>query len=89
MCANCENANGMYMVSTAVGIATFCSEKCYAEYIGIEVKPEGYYGLIPIDNGTPIEWGSTNKRVVLNLKHRKPWYVLLLFTDLGLENSRS
>tara|TARA_R110002050_G_scaffold173414_1_gene306285 strand:+ start:369 stop:593 length:225 start_codon:yes stop_codon:yes gene_type:complete len=74
MCANCENANGMYMVSTAVGIATFCSEKCYAEYIGIEVKPEGYYGLIPIDNGTPIEWGSTNKRVVLNLKHRKPWY---------------
>ena len=31
---------------TAIGLRHFCSEKHWAEYTGVEVKPEGHYGLI-------------------------------------------
>ena len=30
---------------TAVGERHFCSETCYAEYTGLPVYEEGYYGL--------------------------------------------
>ena len=35
----------MYKCNTAVGLRYFCSEVCYAIYIGVPVKEEGYYSL--------------------------------------------
>ena len=32
--------------NTPTGVKYFCSEKCWAEYLGLEVKPEGHYGMI-------------------------------------------
>lgn len=34
-----------FLENTAIGERHFCSEKCWAEYTGEEVKEEGYYGL--------------------------------------------
>ena len=45
MCVNCDNKSVVYLVMTAIGQRMFCSEQCYAVYVGIPIKPEGYYGL--------------------------------------------
>jgi len=46
-CANCDHSVTPYKdIPTAIGQRNFCSEKCYAEYIGVPVKEEGYYGLV-------------------------------------------
>lgn len=34
-----------FLENTAIGERHFCSENCWAEYTGEEVKEEGYYGL--------------------------------------------
>ncbi len=44
-CAIC-NENPKYIVEDlAVGTRVFCSEKCYATYVGLPVRGNGYYGL--------------------------------------------
>ena len=45
MCAMCEK-EGKFKDNTSVGVKYFCSEKCWAEYIGDQRKPEGYYGMV-------------------------------------------
>ena len=45
MCANCNSRKVKHIAMTAVGERAFCSESCYAKYIGLPVKEEGYYGL--------------------------------------------
>ena len=44
-CVLCEK-DAKFDDHTAVGVRHFCSEKCWAKYMGLEVKPEGYYGMI-------------------------------------------
>lgn len=44
-CAIC-NSPSKFTVSTAVGERSFCCEACYADYMGLPVKEEGYYGLM-------------------------------------------
>ena len=42
-CVMC-NDKVQFRENTAVGERGFCSEKCWAEYVGMPVHPEGYYG---------------------------------------------
>ena len=44
-CCCCDN-DSKFKDNTPVGVKYFCSEKCWAEYMGLEVKPEGFYGMI-------------------------------------------
>jgi len=46
MCACCGEPHRFIDEDTPVGSRPFCSEKCWAEYNGMEIKPEGYYGFI-------------------------------------------
>jgi len=48
ICSFCDN-KGIYEASTAIGMRLFCSEVCYAKYIGVPVKEEGYYSLERIE----------------------------------------
>jgi cytochrome c553 len=43
-CAMC-NSPSKFTVSTAVGERSFCCEACYADYMGLPIEEEGYYGL--------------------------------------------
>lgn len=45
-CANCDSIPFYIDIPTAIGLRNFCTEKCYAEYVGLPVKVEGYYGLV-------------------------------------------
>ena len=51
-CANCgEFSNpdfndGEGVVGTPIGPRAFCTEKCWAQFTGNPVKPEGYYGFL-------------------------------------------
>lgn len=45
LCANCDN-KGVFTTMTAIGEKAFCCEKCYAEYVGLPVEKEGYYGFM-------------------------------------------
>ena len=45
LCVNCSK-KGIMFIETSVGGRMFCSEKCWAEYVGEPVMPEGHYGLI-------------------------------------------
>ena len=44
-CSNCGNNKKQVMtVTTPVGIRYFCSDRCYAEYLGINIDHiRGYY----------------------------------------------
>mgnify|MGYP003133998575 CR=1 FL=1 len=44
LCVNCSNKADMH-IETPIGGRMFCSEKCWAEYVGEPVMPEGHYGL--------------------------------------------
>ena len=44
-CSNCGESS-KFSTTTPTGLRHFCTEKCWAEYTGVEVKPEGHYGLI-------------------------------------------
>ena len=46
MCASCGKPHKFIDEDTPVGPRPFCSEKCWAEYNAMEVKPEGYYGFV-------------------------------------------
>jgi len=43
-CAIC-NAPSKFTVMTAIGERSFCCEACYADYMGLPIEEEGYYGL--------------------------------------------
>jgi hypothetical protein len=44
-CDMCSKQSKFYDM-TAIGLRHFCSEKCWAQYTGVEVKPEGHYGML-------------------------------------------
>jgi len=44
LCINCPVKASMEIL-TAIGVRNFCSEKCWAEYTGEPVMPEGHYGM--------------------------------------------
>ena len=44
-CVLCEK-EAKFDDHTWVGVRHFCSEKCWAEYNGVPVQPEGHYGFI-------------------------------------------
>ena len=44
VCCACDNASQFEQL-TVVGDRHFCTEKCFAEYTGLTVYEEGYYGL--------------------------------------------
>ena len=44
ICANCD-APVSFKVLTPIGERGFCTEKCWAEYSGEPVMPEGHYGM--------------------------------------------
>ena len=44
LCVNCSKKADMH-IETPIGGRMFCSEKCWAEYVGEPVMPEGHYGL--------------------------------------------
>tara|TARA_R100000231_G_scaffold80358_1_gene61838 strand:+ start:456 stop:2111 length:1656 start_codon:yes stop_codon:yes gene_type:complete len=44
ICVQCSKKGTMF-IETPVGGRMFCSEKCWAEYVGEPVMPEGHYGL--------------------------------------------
>jgi len=44
-CAMCKK-DGKFTDNTPVGVKSFCSERCWAEYMGYEVRAEGHYGMI-------------------------------------------
>jgi len=49
ICSACDEKPSVFVVEDlAVGPRSFCSEEHYALYIGLPVKPEGYYGFIKI-----------------------------------------
>ena len=49
ICSACNEKPSVFVVEDlAVGPRSFCSEEHYALYIGLPVKPEGYYGFIKI-----------------------------------------
>lgn len=43
-CAIC-NSPSKFTVMTAIGERSFCCEACYADYMGLPIEEEGYYGL--------------------------------------------
>ena len=51
-CGNCHNLpnpdfnDGQGYVFTAIGPRGFCSERCWAEFHGMDIEPEGYYGFL-------------------------------------------
>ena len=47
-CEMCDN-DILFTVGTAVGMRSFCSERCYCEYHAYEYKGEGYYGYTKED----------------------------------------
>ena len=48
VCCNCEK-QAVFDVDTAIGTRSFCSEKCYAEYNGLEVMEDpNFYGMMLI-----------------------------------------
>ena len=44
-CAICNNQAKFVVEDLPVGPRGFCCEACYADYVGLPVKEEGYYGL--------------------------------------------
>ena len=54
VCCNCDK-QAVFDVDTAIGTRSFCSEKCYAEYNGLEVMDDpNFYGMMLITR-KPIE----------------------------------
>ena len=44
-CATCGKEKKFTVEDLPVGPRSFCSEKCYCYYAGLEYHGEGYYGL--------------------------------------------
>ena len=45
-CAMCDKKAKYIVENLAVGTRVFCSEKCYAIYVGLPIRGNGYYGLV-------------------------------------------
>jgi|LWDU01.1.fsa_nt_gi hypothetical protein len=59
-CANCDKQSHFTYEDLPVGPRSFCSEKCWAEYVGMPTHPEGYYGFVGKDLSLSAE--STNSQ---------------------------
>ena len=59
-CANCDKQSHFTHEDLPVGPRSFCSEKCWAEYVGVPTHPEGYYGFVGKDLSLSAE--STNSQ---------------------------
>ena len=44
-CAMCDRKAKYVVEDLAVGTRVFCSEECYATYVGLPIRGNGYYGL--------------------------------------------
>ena len=44
-CRNCGDEKANYLIMTPIGELGFCSENCFAIFMDLPVKEEGYYGL--------------------------------------------
>ena len=57
----CEN-QGMFQVEDLpVGTRQFCSEKCFAQYTGLPIQNEGFYGLSKSSTDVPQQQNAENK----------------------------
>jgi len=45
-CPMCDEKPKYIVENLAVGTRVFCSEKCYAIYMGLPIRGNGYYGLV-------------------------------------------
>tara|TARA_R110000744_G_C19281408_1_gene553606 strand:- start:11 stop:205 length:195 start_codon:yes stop_codon:yes gene_type:complete len=48
-CAICDKKPKYIVENLSVGTRVFCSEECYANYMGLLVRGNGYYGLEKIE----------------------------------------
>ena len=60
-CAICEKDGVFQVEDLPVGIRKFCSEKCFAQYTGLPVQKEGYYGLSKSPTQVPQQQNAENK----------------------------
>ena len=60
-CAICEKDGVFQVEDLPVGIRKFCSEKCFAQYTGLPVQKEGYYGLSKSPTDVPQQQNAENK----------------------------
>ena len=44
-CTMCNRKAKYVVEDLAVGPRVFCSEECYATYVGLPIRGNGYYGL--------------------------------------------
>lgn len=49
ICTLCNFKSKFIVRDLAVGTRVFCSEECYANYVGLPVRGNGYYGLEMIE----------------------------------------
>lgn len=59
-CTMCDESCKFIVEDLPTGTRVFCSEKCWAEYTGMPVQPEGYYGLV---NDIQRSWGTHLERL--------------------------
>ena len=60
-CAICEKDGVFQVEDLPVGIRKFCSEKCFAQYTGLPVQKEGYYGMSKSPTDVPQQQNAENK----------------------------
>ena len=60
-CAICEKDGVFQVEDLPVGIRKFCSEKCFAQYTGLPVQKEGYYGMSKSPTEVPQQQNAENK----------------------------
>jgi len=72
-CAIC-NSPSKFTVMTAIGERSFCCEACYADYVGLPVEEEGYYGLASESWQGKSLAGSLDE--MLDRKKAEDWYGL-------------
>jgi hypothetical protein len=47
-CTVCDKPHKFIDEDLPVGPRAFCTEKCWAIYNAMQIKPEGYYGFVDV-----------------------------------------
>lgn len=75
-CAMCNHDAKFVVEDLAVGTRGFCCEACYAVFVGLPVKEEGYYGLasevFEAPRATYTDVGQQTFEKSYNIKAKKP-----------------
>ena len=77
-CAMCNHDAKFVVEDLAVGTRGFCCEACYAVFVGLPVKEEGYYGLaaetltLEAPRATYTDVGQQTFEKSYNIKAKKP-----------------